>query len=157
MGIRELTTTDLGELTRLAEKSVNRRRGGAMPDWRALIEDPGRCGWAGVVDGAIVGTVFLQPDSVHSGHAVLGGLWVAEPQRGQGIAHGLVSHALAHADAEAYQCVKLWVAESNEAACQLYQDLRFRPTGRLRTSLHDPFGHLCQYVLYLRPADGLRA
>lgn len=125
-------------------------------DWAGFFAKAGSHGWGFFHEEVLLGTIFLRPDPRQPLHTLLSGLWVDETHRGSGLGRRLTLQAIDFAETEAFQVVKLWVAETNHPACLLYGSLGFSPTGRLRAVSRDPFLHLQQYALYLHPVSSGR-
>lgn len=155
MGVRELSGLD-AEVLEVIQRRRRARRGaesteaeGAF-DWETFFSRSGSHGWGYFHERELLGTVFLRPDPRQPLHTVCLGLWVEEAHRGKGLGRCLTLRAIDFAETEAYQLIKLWVAETNLPACRLYKNLGFAPTGRLRAISQDPFLHLQQYALSLQ-------
>ncbi len=83
------------------------------------------------VGGAAVGVAagIRRPDPAERG---LGGMWVAPPWRGRGVAVRLADAVIDWARQEGAARIGLWAPADDPRACRFYERQGFRPTGQTR-------------------------
>ncbi|MGL5858809.1 MAG: GNAT family N-acetyltransferase [Angustibacter sp.] len=84
------------------------------------------------LDEEPVGVVSIGQADDDAAVAELFGLWVAEPQRGAGVAMRLTQAAAEHVQADGRRAVKLWVVTDNGRAVAFFSSAGFRPTDERR-------------------------
>lgn len=121
-------------------RSLDEEREMPTERWRERLEGPAAT-WLAVVAGADVGMATCLP-GLHDGSSEvegrrdaadpreLVGLWVAPTARGLGVAGALVGVAAGLAREGGASELRLWLADSNAAACALYDRLGAVATGR---------------------------
>jgi len=90
---------------------------------------------AGLADGKPAGLAGVYEED---GSADLVSMWVRPGARGLGVGETLVVSAAGWARARDHDTLYLWVTESNEAACKLYERCGFTPTGERQPLPSDP-------------------
>ncbi|MEB3195771.1 MAG: GNAT family N-acetyltransferase [Candidatus Sericytochromatia bacterium] len=112
----------LGAVTRRERLDALRERHEEVPDRRI---------WLARREREVCGMVWLEPEwhpITEVGHWLVVSLAVEPAWRRQGIAGGLLRHALKEANAHAPLPARLFVAAHNTAARSLYQRMGFTPT-----------------------------
>ena len=101
-------------------------------------------------DGRVVGLYILHPNNIgRCGHICNASYAVASPFRGRGIGRQLVSDSLRIAGKLGFRLMQFnAVVASNAPARHLYEDLGFRPLGRIPGGFHMKDGHFEDICLY---------
>jgi ribosomal protein S18 acetylase RimI-like enzyme len=100
----------------------------------AEIREPGRETWVAEFDGRLVAYVQLQFDAASPGTSGKGSVeiqrfYVDASHHGAGLAHQLMAHVLARADANGYSVLWLGVWERNARALAFYRKWGFEVVG----------------------------
>lgn len=94
-------------------------------DYQSAPADPPRNLWIAEQDGAIAGSIFVQPSDGLPGSAQLRMLFVEPAARGRGIGTALVRQAVSFARDNGYNRMRLWTHENQSAARKLYEAAGF--------------------------------
>jgi len=93
---------------------------GIYSEYHAAAEYPPKNLWVAEQDGAIAGSIFVQPSEGIPGSAQLRMLFVERRARGQGIGGLLIAQAVSFARDSGYERMRLWTHENQTAARKLY-------------------------------------
>lgn len=94
-------------------------------DYQSAPADPPRNLWIAEQDGAIVGSIFVQPTEGLADSAQLRMLFVETAARGRGVGTALVRQAVSFARDAGYKRMRLWTHENQSAARKLYRAAGF--------------------------------
>lgn len=97
-----------------------------LAEFCGRLGDPRNQIWTAVRDGAVMGSVALDGESLGPGLARLRWFLLAEPLRGAGVGRSLLRAALAHADAAGCRETRLDTFAGLDAARRLYEAHGFR-------------------------------
>lgn len=110
--------------------------------WRQQIEDLAT--FVATHDGVDMGMVRGAPDRADARGAFLISMWVAPVARRRGVGKRLIEAVIRWARAAGFERLELDVADDNQAATALYEQLRFLPTGETG-SLPPPRSHVREH------------
>lgn len=89
-------------------------------DYQAAPASPPKNLWIAEQNGAIVGSIFVEPSAGVPGSAQLRMLFTEPSARGQGIGKVLVAQAVSFARDSGYERMRLWTHAHQESARRLY-------------------------------------
>lgn len=93
---------------------------GIYSNYERAPESPPKNLWVAEQDGAVMGSIFVQPSDGLPGSAQLRMLYVEPAARGQGIGTMLVAQAVNFARSSGYERMRLWTHTNQEAARRVY-------------------------------------
>jgi DNA-binding MarR family transcriptional regulator/GNAT superfamily N-acetyltransferase len=98
---------------------------GIYSEYHAAPAEPPKSIWVAEQEGAIAGSIFVQPSAGIADSAQLRMLFVEPAARGQGIGGVLVAQAVSFARQSGYDRVRLWTHANQLAARKLYAGAGF--------------------------------
>jgi ribosomal protein S18 acetylase RimI-like enzyme len=146
MIVRPTTNDDRDALWRIIEPVLRAGETYALP--RAWEQDEALEYWmapahevfVAEVDGAVVGTYFLQANQLGGGaHVANCGYMTAAHATGRGVARAICAHSLEHARARGFAAMQFnFVVATNERAIRLWQSFGFAIVGRIPGAFRHP-------------------
>jgi GNAT superfamily N-acetyltransferase len=109
--------------------------------------------WLAEIDGVVVGTYQLRPNSPGLGsHVANAGFMVATAARGQGVGRALAEHCLDRARALGFEAMQFnAVVETNTSAIALWESLGFVIVGTVpRAHRHPTKGDVAIHIMFRR-------
>lgn len=108
----------------------------AMEYWMAPAHEV----FVAEMDGAVVGTYFIQANQLGGGaHVANCGYMTAPHATGRGVARAMCAHSLDHARARGFAAMQFnFVVATNERAVRLWQSFGFAIVGRIHGAFRHP-------------------
>jgi ribosomal protein S18 acetylase RimI-like enzyme len=146
MIVRSATDEDRDAIWRILEPVLRAGETYALPrDW-GMAEAleywmaPAHEVFVAEVDGALVGTYFIQANQLGGGdHVANCGYMTAAHATGRGVARAMCAHSLDHARARGFAAMQFnFVVATNERAIRLWQSFGFGIVGRIPGAFRHP-------------------
>ncbi len=157
MLIRPATASDNAAILAIVAPVLAAGETYAMP--RHFTDDEALAYWLGrphevfvaTIDGAVVGTYYLQPNQRGPGaHVANCGYMVAETARGRGVARAMCAHSLDMARERGFRAMQFnHVVSTNTGAVALWKQMGFAIVGTLPEAFNHPVhGYVDSYVMF---------
>lgn len=162
--LRRYTSQDAGDLWRLLQPAF--RAGDTYTVDPEISEDAAIAFWCSegksvflAETDRVVGTYYIKPNQGGGGSHICNCGFVTDPEaRGQGVATGMLDHALMEARTQGYRAMQFnFVVATNTGAIRLWERAGFATVGRLPQAFRHPTaGYVDALIMFkslLEPKD----